>query len=63
MELSAILTVAAFREMEAAGVLVVSDELSDFQWRPGFKTPAFTTAREKACRSALTLVKALGAAA
>ncbi len=62
MELSAILTVAAFREMEAAGVLVVSDELSDFQWRPGFKTPAFTTAREKACRSALTLVKALGAA-
>jgi hypothetical protein len=31
-------TVAAFRRMEAAGILVVSDELSDYQWRPGFKS-------------------------
>lgn len=61
MELSAIFTVAGFREMEAAGILVVSDELSDYQWRPGFKTPAFATARETACRSALMLGKALGA--
>lgn len=60
MELSAIFTVAGFREMEAAGILVVSDELSDYQWRPGFKTPAFKTAREKACRAALTLAAVLG---
>jgi hypothetical protein len=33
--------------MEAAGILVVSDELSDYQWRPGFKTPAFKSSREK----------------
>ena len=59
MELSAILTVAAFREMEAAGVLVVSDELSEFQWRPGFKTPAFKAARELACRAALLVVRSL----
>jgi hypothetical protein len=55
MELSAIFTVAGFREMEAAGILVVSDELSDYQWRPGFKRPAFKAAREKVCRAALTV--------
>jgi purine-nucleoside phosphorylase len=53
MELSAVFTVAAFREMAAAGILVVSDELSDYQWRPGFRTPAFKEARERACRAAL----------
>ena len=53
MELSAIFTVAAFRRMDAAGILIVSDEVSDYQWRPGFKTPAFKVAREKACKAAL----------
>lgn len=55
MELSAIFTVAGFRGMQAAGILVVSDELSDYRWRPGFKTPAFKAAREKACRAALSV--------
>ena len=59
MEMSAIFTVAAFREMEAAGMLVVSDELSDYTWKPGFKTPAFKKAREKTCRAALTLAKGI----
>ena len=56
MELSAIFTVAGFREMEAAGLLVVSDDLSDYQWRPGFRTPAFKSARKSACQAALTMV-------
>ena len=60
MELSAVFTVAGFRKIEAAGMLVVSDELSDYQWRPGFKTPAFRSSREKACRAALTLGNCLG---
>jgi purine-nucleoside phosphorylase len=55
MEQSAIFTVAGFRRMAAAGILVVSDELSDYQWRPGFSTPAFKIAREMACRSALRM--------
>ena len=59
MEMSAVFTVAAFREMEAAGLLVVSDELSDYTWRPGFKTPGFNEAREKSCRAALTLAKGI----
>jgi purine-nucleoside phosphorylase len=60
MELSAIFTVAGFRRMEAAGILVVSDELSDYQWRPGFRTPAFKASREKVCRAALTMGRYLG---
>lgn len=55
MEQSAIFTVAGFRNIEAAGILVVSDELSDYQWRPGINTPAFKIARKTACRAALSM--------
>ncbi len=57
MELSAILTVAGFRGIEAAGILVVSDELSDYRWRPGFRSPGFKSAREQACRAALRVTR------
>ncbi len=60
MELSAICSVADFRTVQAAGILVVSDELSDYQWRPGFKTPAFRDAREQVCRAALLVARTLG---
>ncbi|WP_419663148.1 putative purine nucleoside phosphorylase [Desulfosarcina variabilis str. Montpellier] len=60
MELSAIFSVAGFRSIQAAGILVVSDELSDYQWRPGFKTPAFRKAREQVCRAALLVARTLG---
>lgn len=60
MELSAVFTVSGFREIQSAGILVVSDELSDYQWHPGFKTPAFKTAREQACRAALLVGRTLG---
>lgn len=60
MELSAIFSVAGFRAVQAAGILVVSDELSDYQWRPGFKTPAFKKSREQVCRAALLVARTLG---
>jgi purine-nucleoside phosphorylase len=60
MELSAIFSVAAFRSVQAAGLLIVSDDLSDYQWRPGFNSPAFKAAREKACRAALLVARTLG---
>lgn len=41
MEFSALCQVAAFRRVEMAAVLLVSDELWPPQWRPGFKTKAF----------------------
>ncbi len=41
MELSALFTVARFRGIRAGAVLVVSDDLSDFTWRPGFTSHRF----------------------
>lgn len=48
MELSALFSVAAFRNRPAAGLLVVSDILSHLVWQPGFKEPSFQTGREQA---------------
>jgi uridine phosphorylase len=45
MEASALLTVAAYRAKALAILLVVSDDLSQGRWRPGFKDPAFTAGR------------------
>jgi len=41
MELSALYAVAAYRGAAAAGVVVVSDELTDNSWRPGFLRPRY----------------------
>ena len=39
MELSALLTVAVYREIKLSGLLLVSDELFDLKWCPGFSSP------------------------
>ena len=39
MELSALMTVAAYREIRLSGLLLISDELFDLKWRPGFSSP------------------------
>lgn len=41
MEMSALITLSAYRSVRVAGLLVVSDELGDLKWRPGFKDPRF----------------------
>jgi uridine phosphorylase len=48
MELSALFAVAHFRQVAVAAVLVVSDELGSFVWRPGFKDERFKKARTDA---------------
>jgi uridine phosphorylase len=45
MELSALFTVGRLRGVEVAGILVVSDELSALEWKPGFKTDDFKKGR------------------
>jgi uridine phosphorylase len=45
MEISALYTVADHLGVELGAVLVVSDELSTFKWRPGFKSEPFQAAR------------------
>jgi len=49
MELSALCSVAQFRGVALAGILVVSDELSSLDWRPGFKDKRFVQGRRIAC--------------
>jgi purine-nucleoside phosphorylase len=39
MEMSALMTVAAYRNVRLSGLLLVSDELSDLSWNPGFSSP------------------------
>jgi uridine phosphorylase len=55
MEASAVFTVAAFLGIEAAALLLVSDELSTLAWRPGFNAPQFLGTRETACRAVAEL--------
>lgn len=41
MEISALITVGTFRGVKVSGVLVVSDELFDLRWQPGFSSDRF----------------------
>jgi purine-nucleoside phosphorylase len=47
MESSALFTVAHFRRIQLATVLIVSDELFTLEWVHGFKEPIFLKTREK----------------
>ena len=55
MECSALFTLGAFRAVEIAALLVVSDDLSSLAWKPGFKDPRFARGRETAGRIVKTL--------
>ena len=59
MEISALYSVARFRGVDLAGILVVSDELSSLSWRPGFKHDRFKQSRETACRVVQELLSSL----
>ncbi len=50
METSAFFTVSAFRGIEAAALLIVSDDLSEMTWRHGFREPRFLEARKQVSR-------------
>jgi purine-nucleoside phosphorylase len=47
METSAVFTVSTFRGIEAAALLIVSDDLSKMTWRHGFRDPKFLQARKQ----------------
>jgi len=50
MEISALFSVAQFRQVDLGAMLVVSDELSSLKWRPGFRKQRFAEGRRTACR-------------
>ncbi len=41
METSALLAVASFYGLRASALILISDELFNFRWRPGFSNPKF----------------------
>ncbi|MEW6660133.1 MAG: nucleoside phosphorylase [Thermodesulfobacteriota bacterium] len=53
LEVAALFAVGQFRQVAVAGLLVVSDELAELAWRPGFSTPAFRQGRRVATRVVL----------
>lgn len=57
MELSALYTVGRHLNVDLGAVLVVSDELSTFKWRPGFKTDRFKAARNAVCEAIASYVE------
>ncbi len=64
MECSALFSVAAFRQVEIAALLIVSDVLEGekeggmkAKWTPGFKSPEFKAARRTACDVMVKFVK------
>jgi len=48
MELSALLSVGTFHDVDVSALLVVSDELSSLTWKPGFKSERFKSGRKDA---------------
>jgi len=52
MEMSALITLAAYRSVMVSGLLVVSDELFDLKWHRGFSSPVF----RKRCQQAGNLL-------
>ncbi len=52
MEISALLAVSSFRSVQLAALLVVSDELFELKWNPGFSN----TQLKKGSRAAAELL-------
>ncbi|RPH50846.1 MAG: purine-nucleoside phosphorylase [Desulfobacteraceae bacterium] len=59
MELSAIYSAAGFRNIEAAGILVVSDEISTLTWKPGFRDNRFRESRAAVCEALIKICQNL----
>ena len=59
MEMSALLTIAAYRQVHLAGLMVVSDELAALKWKTGFLDPFFWLASKKVARVVIELCRNL----
>lgn len=59
MEMAALMTLALYRSVKIAALLVVSDELFDLKWRPGFSNPSLRKASHVAGRILLDIAGSL----
>jgi purine-nucleoside phosphorylase len=55
MEMSALIRLAAYRSVELAGLLIVSDELFSLEWHAGFGVDKLKKASRESCRLLLNL--------
>jgi uridine phosphorylase len=60
MEFSALCSIACFRNIEFAAVLIISDELWGNAWRPGFSSEIFLETKAKALEMLLTGIDNFG---
>ena len=59
METAALFSVGAYRGLEVAAVLAVSDELHTFSWQTGFGSNSFRNARKNAIELILSMTRNL----
>jgi len=59
MECSALFSVAQYRKIRLAALLVVSDSVASKNWDPGFRQKRFKMARKAACESVMTFAQTL----
>jgi len=59
MESSALFSVAGYRQVSIAGILVVSDSVASKNWDSGFRNKTFKLARRNACNAIMTFVHKL----
>ncbi|WP_457553801.1 nucleoside phosphorylase [Desulfobacula sp.] len=57
MECSALFSVAKYRKVSIAALLVVSDSVASKDWEPGFRNKLFKQARKSACESVMSFAK------
>lgn len=60
MEMSALISIALYRSVQVAGLLVVSDELFTLQWHPGFGSAALKKRTREASRVLLDICMGQG---
>ncbi len=60
MECSALFSVAEYRNVSIAGILIVSDSVASKDWKPGFRKKQFKQARKNACKAVMTFAKKMG---
>ncbi|MBF0467506.1 MAG: nucleoside phosphorylase [Desulfamplus sp.] len=57
MECSALFAVADYRKIDIAALLVVSDDLSSPEWKPGFKSVLFKESRKKVLGAIMDVIR------
>jgi len=59
MECSALFSVAEYRRVSIAAILIVSDSVASKDWAPGFRKKQFKLARKNVCESVMTFAEKL----